>query len=305
MLKQAVHPIDPRDVDSCVAYRAATAPRKGVLLGPEARVMFNAARAATPMAQGVRIEPDVIGGVRGLWCRVSSHSTAACALFLHGGGYVLGSAAATANFASHLAMRSGADTFVADYRLAPEHAFPAAFDDVLAAYTGLAEMSAGPLAVTGESAGGGLALALISMLADMLAVRPPIAAAVMSPWTDLTLSGASYDTRAEADPIFTREALAALANKYLQGQDATDRRASPLSGSLSGLPPIRIDVGEDEVLLDDARRYATKAGNAGAAVTLNVWQGMPHVFQARVGALIAAEQSFEATGVFLAEQLAR
>ena len=303
MLTHTICPLDPRDIEPSVAFRAATAPRKGMLLGPEARPMFDAMRAATPLAENVRIEPGEAGGVAGLWCRVDTTPTQVRLLFLHGGGYMMGSAAATANFASHLAIRSGADTFVADYRLAPEHPFPAAFDDALAAYRGIAAATDGPIAITGESAGGGLALAVLAALTGMPDVQAPVAAAVMSPWTDLTLGGASYGTRAEADPIFTHEALSALADTYLQGQDASDLRASPLLGTTSRVP-IRIDVGEDEVLLSDAVAYATLAADGGATVTLEVWQGMPHVFQARVGKLVAATQSFNATGAFLDRRLA-
>lgn len=124
----------------------------------------------------------------------------------------------------------------------------------------------------------------------------------MSPWTDLALTGESYRTRAEADPIFTREALSALADKYLQGQNASDPRASPLRGAVPHLP-LRIEVGDDGVLLDDTVAYATLAAASGASVTLEVWQGMPHVFQARVGTLTAATQSFDAVGAFIAAHL--
>lgn len=226
-------------------------------------------------------------------------------LYVHGGGYMLGSAQALTNFAGQIATRINADTFVADYRLAPEHPFPAAIDDVAAAYRGLVAEGAERIVVAGDSAGGGLTLALLSILADerKRGTLQPIAAAVMSPWTDLALTGASFETRAEADPIFTRGTLQAFADAYLQGQDPTDPRTSPLYARLGGLPPIRIDVGDDEILLDDSVRYAAQVREAGVDVTLSVWKGMPHVFQSSLGHFLAAEQSLNAVGEFLRDRL--
>ena len=125
----------------------------------------------------------------------------------------------------------------------------------------------------------------------------------MSPLTDLALAGESYETRAEADPIFTRDVLKAFSDMYLQGQDATLPKASPLYAQLNGLPPIRIDVGDNEVLRSDATRYADRAQAAGVEVTLSVWEGMAHVFQSSLGQFVAAEQSVDAIGEFLRQRL--
>jgi monoterpene epsilon-lactone hydrolase len=279
MITQDIHPLDPRDAEVSARFRTAAAARKGRILGPEARPMFDAMRAATPCAAGARIEPGEVGGVTGVRCCVSDGVRDRRLLFLHG-GYMLGSAAATANFASQLATRAGADTFVPDYRLAPEHPFPAAFLDALAAYRGLASGGEGSIALAGESAGGGLTLALLAALGAEPGGKAPVAAAVMSPWTDLALTGASYRTRAAADPIFNRATSETLAETYLQGQDPDDPRASPLRGPMRAGPSLRIDVGADEVLLDDARACAARAAQAGTPVTLAIWEGMPHVFQA-------------------------
>jgi acetyl esterase/lipase len=225
-------------------------------------------------------------------------------LYLHGGCYVLGTAEAFRNQASHFAKLAGADTFVPDYRRAPEDPFPAAVDDAWAVYRALAQ-EADKIAVAGDSAGGALALAILAAAASPAGrdVRPARGAVVMSPWVDLALTGKSMQERAEADPIFTRDVLAAFAAEYLQGQDPREPSASPLYGALTGLPPLRIDVGEDEILLDDSKRYAERARAAGVEVTLAIWAGMPHGFQGAVGKLVAANKAVEAAGRFLAARL--
>lgn len=299
-------PLFPQDAAPRAAMRQATLAHKGQPLGPEARPMFDAMFAATPASTGVRVEPATVGGVPGFWCRTDGAQRAACVFYVHGGGYMLGSARATTSFAGQIAARAGADVFVADYRLAPEHPFPAAIDDVVAVYRGLVADGAERIVVAGDSAGGGLTLALLSILAAERAegTQQPLGAAVMSPWTDLALTGASLSSRAEADPIFTRDVLRGFAVAYLDGRDATDPKVSPLYAHLAGLPPIDIHVGDDEVLRDDAVRYADRAGGAGVQVTLSIWTGMPHVFQTSVGQLVAAERSLAAIGDFLRQRLA-
>ncbi|MEI9425689.1 alpha/beta hydrolase [Mesorhizobium sp. Cs1299R1N1] len=285
--------------------RQAASAHKGEKLGPEARPMFDAMFAATPAAADVRIEPATVGGIAGFWLRLPTARPGARMLYLHGGGYVLGSAEAFANFAGQIASRVGADTFVPDYRLAPEHPFPAAIDDAVAAYRGLVAEGADRIVVVGDSAGGGLTVSLLSILASdkTKGMVQPVGAAAMSPWIDLALTGDSFETRAEADPIFTRGVLQAFADMYLQGQDATNPKASPLYAELNRMPPIRIDVGDDELLLADAVRYADRATTAGVEVTLSVWEGMPHVFQSSIGRFRAAEHSVDAIGDFLRQRL--
>ncbi len=300
-----LHPLAPQDIAALNDMRQAALPHKGERLGPAARPMFEALLATTPAAAGVAVDAATVGGIPGLWCRPHHPTSGACVLFLHGGGYVLGSARAYTHFAGQIAARVGADTFVADYRLAPEHPFPAAIDDAVDAYRGLLADGFKRIVIAGDSAGGGLTLSLLSILAAEEAKEsvPPRGAAVLSPWTDLALTGASLETRAAADPIFTREVLSGLAQAYLGGHDAADPKASPLYARLHGLAPIHIDVGDDEVLLDDSVRFADLARAAGTDVTLSIWRGMPHVFQSSLGHYRAAEQSLNAMGEFLRQRL--
>lgn len=296
-----IHPLAPQDAAPVAAMRQAMSAHKGHRLGPEARPMFDAMLGAVPAAAGVAAEPATVGGIAGFRLRPTNPRPDARLLYIHGGGYMLGSARAFTSFAGQIAARVGVEAFIPDYRLAPEHKFPAALDDVLGAYRGLVAEGADRIVIAGDSAGGGLTLALLSRLtASREAGLPhPAGAAVLSPWTDLTLTAASMKTRAEADPIFTRDVLQTFADAYLHGQRADNPMASPLHAALETLPPIRIDVGNDEILLDNATRYAERARAAGVEITLSVWEGMPHVFQSSLGRFLAAEQSLNAIGDFL------
>lgn len=287
------------------ALRAAAAPFKGKLAGPEARPLFAARMAATPAAAGVTYEAATVGGVPGHWCRPATSPADAALLYLHGGAYVLGSAEAFRNLAGQVAARAGVECFVPDYRLAPEHPFPAAVTNAVAAYRGLVALGRQRLALVGDSAGGGLALVTLAAVTAAPDLPTPVAAAVFSPWTDLTLTGASLETRAEADLSFTKEKpLGASARLYLGSHEARDPRASPLYGALAGLPPVLLHVGDDELLLDDSLRYAAQVQAAGGPAELHVWLGMGHVFPAAVGTLEAAGQALDSAGDFLRQHLA-
>jgi acetyl esterase/lipase len=222
---------------------------------------------------------------------------------VHGGWFVSGSATAYRHLVGHIAARAGASAFVPDYRLAPEHPFPAGVDDVLTTYRGMDDGGIRRIAVTGDSAGGNLALVLASCVAAKAvpAKATLVAVAEFSPVTDLTLSGATYETRADADPYFTKQQVAALVQSYLGNADANDPLASPLQGRLSGLPPIRIHVGDDEVLLDDSRRYVERAVADGVDVRLDVWTGMPYGFVAIIGPIKASAQALDTIGLFLTD----
>lgn len=273
--------------------------------GPAARPGFDAVIEKTPAADGVAYEAATVGGVPGWWCRPEKALAGAALLYLHGGAYVVGSAAAYRNFAGQIAKRAGASTFVADYALAPERPFPAAFDDATAAYLGLAEAGFIQIALVGDSAGGGLALALLaSMTADAIRRNSPVpsAAAVISPWLDLTLAGQSMNAEASADPILSRERLAAAASLYLGARDSRDPRASTLEANLAGLPSVILHVGEDEVLLDDARRYTAAIEAAQGNAELHIWQGMVHVFPANLALLHAAPEALDLMGDFIRKE---
>jgi epsilon-lactone hydrolase len=229
----------------------------------------------------------------------------AAILHLHGGWFNMGSAKAYRHLVAQVAARAGAKAFIPDYRLAPEHPFPAAPEDALACYLGLEKSGVQRIAITGDSAGGNLALVLASRVTDkaFTAKAKLVAVAVMSPVTDLSLSGETYETRADADPFFTRAQVADLVHAYLGNADPKNPLASPLHGRVTGLPPVLVDVGDNEVLLDDSRRYVERAVAAGVDARLDVWMGMPHGFPANIGRVKAAAQSLDAFGAFLAEKL--
>jgi acetyl esterase/lipase len=300
------YPLNDKDDRTIAALRAQVAPLRGKLDGPHARGMFDDVMEQTPDAAGVRYEEGAVGGVRGIWCRPPRARPGVALQHLHGGGYVLGSARAYRHFVGQIAARANASAFVADYRLAPEHTFPAAVDDARAVYRGIAEQGTQRIVITGDSAGGGLALVLLAAAHAEAAAGPglaPSGAAVMSPWTDLTLAGASFQSRADDDPLNTKGMLAAMAAAYLRTEDANAPLASPLQGTLTGLPPIQLHVGTSEVLLDDTLRYVARAREAGVDATAHVWEGMTHVFQSSVGSLDAADRSLTIMAAFLTDRL--
>lgn len=226
-------------------------------------------------------------------------------LHAHGGWFNLGTAHAYRNFVGQIAASAGVDAFIPDYRLAPEHPFPAAITDVEACYRGLIDNGISKIAVTGDSAGGALALILLSIATqDFEDGEVPVGAVAVSPVTDLALTGETYQTRADADPYFTKSQVAGLVAAYLGATDPKNPLASPLYGDLRGLPPIRIHVGDDELLLDDSRRYVERAVAAGVDAEVDVWMGMPHGFVSGVREFEAARQALKQIGTFLTELMA-
>ncbi len=295
------------DRAALLVMRAMIASQPAADLGPAGRPAFDSLMERTPAADGVAYQPAILGGVPGWWCRPAAADDGAAILYLHGGAYVVGSAKAYRHFAGQIAARARAPVFVADYRLAPETPFPAAVDDAEAAYRALADTGASRLAVAGDSAGGGLALVVVARMKgaarEGLAPRP-LATVALSPWTDLALTGESIMTRAGHDPLLTVGALQAARERYLGRRDPRDPLASPLYGDLAGLPPTLLHVGEDEILLDDARRYAERLEAVGSPGELHVWKGMLHVFPTSLALLRAAREATDHIGAFLRRHLA-
>ena len=292
------------DRAAMLAMRAQLAVQAKLQFGPEACPDFDSLMEKTPAAEGVTYDVATIGGVAGWWCR-PQHPVDDCAIiYFHGGAYVLGSAAAYRNLVGQIAARAKVAIFIADYGLAPEHPFPAAVNEGAAIYRGLAASGMSKLVIAGDSAGGGLALALLQSVtsaANDETVPKPLAAVVMSLWADLALTGESMETRAESDPILTRDALNQAAQLYLGNQDRHDPKASPLYGEVTGLPPVMFHVGEDEILLDDSRRFANRIEAAGGVAQLHIWEGMTHVFPSNVS-LQAAKDALDEIGAFLRQQ---
>jgi monoterpene epsilon-lactone hydrolase len=299
-----MHPVAPEDAAIVNAIREASRAAKGALVGIEARQPYDALMEQVAARADVTFESGVVGGIPGMWVRVRASASESALLHLHGGWFNFGTAHAYRHLVAHIAARAGVDAFVPNYRLAPEHPFPAAIADVVACYRALGGTNR-RLVLTGDSAGGTLALALASQVSADPSTDTGrlVGIAAISPITDLTLSGATYETRAAADPYFTKAQAAALVRSYLGQANPKDPLASPLYAPVATLPPLSIHVGDDEVLLDDSRRYVERALAAGVDAHLDVWMGMPHGFVISVGAVKAAGQSLDAIGAFLAERL--
>ena len=271
----------------------------------ELRRLLAELTAAQPLPAGVTVTTAALGGVPAAEITLDGTEPRHVVLYFHGGVYVLGDAAQAAGLAAQVAGRTGARVISVDYRLAPEHPYPAAVDDALAAYQALLAGGTAPedIVFAGESAGGGLAVATLVNARDH-GLPLPAAAYLMSPYADLTLAGASMETKRNADPLLSPEALRARVPDYTAGQDAALGLISPIFADLSGLPPLIIQAGTHEVLLDDAVRLARQAATADVAVTLDITPGVPHVFQAFYPVLDEAAAALDRAGQLLSAHLA-
>jgi monoterpene epsilon-lactone hydrolase len=271
----------------------------------EQRQLLRAALSAQPLPADVTVTAGTLGGVPTAEITIAGIEPGHVVLYFHGGVYVIGDAFLAADLASQVGRRVRAKVVSVDYRLAPENPYPAAGDDALAAYEALLQsgVDASNIVFAGESAGGGLAVATLIDARDH-GLPLPAAAFVMSPMTDLTLAGRTMETRREADPLFTRELLQERVNDYTAGQDAALPLMSPIFADLSGLPPLIIQAGTHEVLLDDAVRLAGQAAAADVEVILDISPGVPHVFQAYSAILDEAAAALDRAGQLLSAHLA-
>ncbi len=266
----------------------------------EQRVLFEEMLGSLPAPQDVTSVAGELGGVPVVTISPANGVSDKVIFYLHGGAYAIGSAALSVGLAGEITRRTGARAVSIDYRLAPEHPFPAGPNDVLNAYRGLLAdgVRPGDIAVVGESAGGGLATGLLASLSEA-GLPQPAGAVLISPWVDLSITGESMTSKAAADPSLTEAGLRRRAGDYLGPVDPGTGPASPLFADLSGLPPLLIQVGSHEILLDDAVRLARRAAGDDVSVQLQVWPGVPHVFQAYTGLLDEAGAALDDVGEFI------
>ncbi len=255
------------------------------------------------LPQGVAVRPCTIGGCPAEWLVPQGARAGTAILHLHGGAYQTGSLATHRALAARLALESGSPVLLFEYRLAPEHPFPAALDDALRVYCALlAGGEVNRIAFAGDSAGGGLALALALALRE--AGEPlPAGLALLSPWTDLALTGATHRSKARHDPYFPTPGILDVAAQRYAGADRRNPLVSPLYADLSGLPPMLIHVGTYETLLDDSVMLAERASASGTAVEIRQWPYMWHVWQVFSGRMPEADRSLAELGAFLRQRL--
>ncbi|HEU4758596.1 MAG TPA: alpha/beta hydrolase [Dehalococcoidia bacterium] len=265
----------------------------------ESRQAFEQMASFFAPPNDVRSEPIDAAGVPGHWVSTPQSADDRVIYYLHGGGYVIGSVNTHRSLISRLCRAAKARAFAIDYRLAPEHPFPAAVEDAAAAYRWLLSTGVDPsrTVIAGDSAGGGLTVATLLALRDA-GDRLPAAAVCVSPWTDMEVRGESMISRAEVDPMIQREEALKGAAAYLAGADPRHPLASPIHADLAGLPPLLIHVGTAETLLDDSTRLAERARAAGVDVTLEPWDDMFHVWHFFASMLPEGQQAIDRIGEF-------
>jgi monoterpene epsilon-lactone hydrolase len=262
--------------------------------------------ANRPLLPGLKVEHAEVGGVPGDWLTMPGADAARVVLYIHGGAFVLCSPRGYRPLGSRIAKAMRARTFLVDYRLAPEHPFPAAIQDSADAYRGILAQGVAPssIVIAGDSAGGNLVIATLLSLRDS-AVPLPAAGVCISPWVDLECVGESMKSKADVDPLCTYDSMIAEAALYLNGHSARDPLASPIHADLRGLPPLLIQVGTEETLLDDSTRLARRAEESGVTVRLEVFDGMPHVWHAFASYLPEGQEAIDKIGQFVDSRTAK
>jgi epsilon-lactone hydrolase len=287
------------------AIRALLSSKPRPVEWPERRKRLDEVGSVWPVADDVKITSVDVDGVPGEWSIVPGSDPSHVVMFFHGGGYCSGSIVSHRRLVTEAGRAAGARTLAIAYRLAPEHPFPAAYDDVLTAWRFLRDRNipAAHIAIGGDSAGAGLALALIGRLHDAHEELPGCAW-LISPWTDLTMSGTTLSSKEAVDPLIHKQYLIELADAYLPaGMDRKDPRVSPLYADLEGFPPALIQVGSAETLLDDATRFAAVAGAADVGVTLEIWPQMIHAWPLWNARLEPGRRALVSAGAFIRQHL--
>jgi epsilon-lactone hydrolase len=272
---------------------------------PERRRRLDEVGAVWPVADDIKLVTVDLGGFSGEWSMAPRSDISRVLMFFHGGGYCSGSILSHRRMVTEAGRAAGVRTLAVGYRLAPEHPFPAAFDDALTAWRFLVNegIAASHIAIGGDSAGGGLTVALVNRLREAR-VEQPACAWLVSPWTDLTMSGSTLRSKDAVDPIIHGGYLLELAEAYLPpGLDRKDPRVSPLYSDLKGFPPILIQVGSDETLLDDATRFAAAAGLWDVATTLEIWPYMIHAWHLWNARLESGRRALASAGAFIRTHL--
>jgi phosphinothricin tripeptide acetyl hydrolase len=287
-----------RGIEAVRAHLAKLPPPE-TLTTAERRAQYERAERVFPTPADVKVEHVSVPATPAEWLRPPSATPGRVVLYLHGGGYVIGSPRSHRHLAAAIAGAAAASALLLDYRLAPEHPYPAALEDATAAYRWLLAQGIAPgsVVIAGDSAGGGLTVATLLALREAR-VPLPAAGVCISPWVDLTCSGGSYVTKADADPIVRRADVEQMARAYLGSTAPRAPLASPLFADLRGLPPLLIHVGSEEVLLDDAVQLAERARAAGVDTTLEVYERMIHVWHWFLPMLDEAQTAVEAIGRF-------
>ena len=287
------------------AIRALLSSKPRPVGWPERRKRLDDVGSVWPVADDVKITSVDVNGVPGEWSIVPGSDASRVLMFFHGGGYCSGSIVSHRRLVTEAGRAAGVRTLAIAYRLAPEHPFPAAYDDVLTAWRFLRDqnIAGAHIAIGGDSAGAGLALALIGRLRDAQEELPGCGW-LISPWTDLTMSGSSISSKETVDPLIHKQYLIELADAYLPaGMDRKDPRVSPLYADLKGFPPVLIQVGSAETLLDDATRFAAVAGAADVRVTLEIWPQMIHAWPLWNARLEPGRRALASAGAFIRQYL--